>query len=472
LAAVEKRAKLRRPMTRPQPPPSSLGAPLARTLGLASSVAIVIGCTIGSGIFRTPAAIADRLPSPLAMLAVWVAGGVLALCGALSLAEVSGALPRTGGIYAFLREAWGERVAFCFGWAELSVIRAAALGALSMTFAEYFSRLLGSMPQEPGHADLVHAVAAAAIALTAAVNAAGVKLGAALQGVTAAAKYAGLLVVVVAAFAAGPAVAPPIAGPSGELGASGFALALVSVLWAFDGWADLSFVAGEVRDPARTLPRALIGGTLAVLAIYLAANLGYLAVLSVDELRVSKLVAADVAERALGAGGAAFVGVTVMISTFGTLNGSLLTSPRIFYAMAADGLLFRRVAAVHPRLGTPYAAILLSAALGIAFVLLRSFEELADAFVTAILPFYALGVASVFRLRRRPGYAPPFRVPGYPVVPALFVGAAIFLLGSALWDPESRTATAAVLGVVLLGIPLFRLTPRGRERARATGIAG
>ena len=230
---------------------------------------------------------------------------------------------------------------------------------------------------------------------------------------------------------------------------------MVSVLWAFDGWADLSFVAGEVKDPRRNLPRALIAGTLAVIVIYLLANLAYLAVLPVDEIRTSKLVAADVAQKLLGPVGVAFVATTVMLSTFGTLNGSILTAPRIFFAMADDGLFFRKVAAVHPRFRTPYVAISLTAALGVVFVLMRSFEQLADAFVIAIVPFYALGVASIFILRRRSDYDPPFRVPLYPWVPAMFVLATISLLVNAVVDEGSRVATLVTLGIVVLGIPVY-----------------
>jgi amino acid transporter len=246
-----------------------------------------------------------------------------------------------------------------------------------------------------------------------------------------------------------------------------FGLALVSVLWAFDGWADLSFVGGEVRDPRRNLPRALVIGTLLVIAVYLAANLAYLAVLSVEEIRVSRLVAADVAERLIGPNGVYLVAALVMLSTFGTLNGSLLTAPRIFFAMADDGLFFRQVARVHPKFGTPHVAIAMSACLGIAFVLLRTFEQLADAFVTAIVPFYALGVAAIFVLRGRPGYDPPFRVPGYPVVPALFVLASIYLLVNAIVDPAGRWPTLAVLGAVAAGIPVYYVTV-----GRRGGVSG
>ncbi|NCW46496.1 MAG: amino acid permease [Gemmatimonadaceae bacterium] len=244
-----------------------------------------------------------------------------------------------------------------------------------------------------------------------------------------------------------------------------FGLALVSTLWAFDGWADLSYNAGEVKDPQRNLPRALIGGTLLVLAIYLAANVAYLAVMPIEEIRQSKLVAADVAQRLLGTGGAVFVSVTVMLSTFGTLNTVLLTSPRVFFAMAEDRLFFPVFAKVHPTRGTPWIAIVLVAALGCAFVLIGTFESLADAFVTAFLPFYALAVASIFMLRRRAGYAPSFRVPGYPVVPALFVLSVLFLLGNAIVQPASRMSTLGVLGVVAAGAPVYYLVLRRRVTA-------
>ena len=440
---------------------------LERRIGLWSAIAIVIGTTIGSGIFRSPAGIADRLPGPLPMMGIWVFAGLLALCGALTLAEVGGAIPETGGIYAYLREAWGRRVAFLFGWTELVVIRAAALGAIATTFAEYFLRLLGYDTRVAPFDQYTHYIAAVAIIAMAVVNVAGVRWGALVQNVTSVAKYAGLLLIVLLAFAlglprTGGANFTP-AAPPGSFSTSAFGLALVSVLWAYDGWADLSFIGGEVKDPRRNLPRALIVGTLAIIAIYLLANLAYLSVLSIDEMRQSRLVAADAAQRLVGAGGVVFVSLTVMLSTFGTLNGSILTSPRIFKAMADDGLLFRPVAAVHPRFGTPWVAISIAAVLGAAFVLMRTFEQLADTFVTAIIPFYALGVASVYVLRRRADYDPPFRTPGYPLVPALFIVSTIYLLGNAILDTTSRWPTLAVLGIILLGVPVYSLTV-GRRR--------
>jgi APA family basic amino acid/polyamine antiporter len=450
-------------------------ATLRRRLGLWSATAVLVGSTVGSGIFRSPAAIAGRLPGPLPLLAVWVTGGLFALCGALTLAEVAGALPDTGGLYVFIREGWGRPAAFLFGWSELIIIRAASYGAIATTFAEYLFRLAGRDPTSGSTANAVHYVAALAIAATAALNYRGLRWGSTVQNVTTVAKYGGLLLVVLVALAVGfnahgaqhftPAV------PPGSFGVARFGLALVSVLWAFDGWADRSFVAGEVANPRHVLPRAIIGGTLAVVAIYLLANVAYLAVMPVDAIRTSPLVAADVAQRAVGHWGAVFVAATVVVSTFGTLNAALLTAPRVFFAMATDGLLVRPVAAIHPRYGTPFVAVLLAATLGIAFVLLRSFDQLAETFVIAIVPFYALGVASIFVLRRRPDYDPPFRVPGYPVVPALFVLATTFLLVNAIADPVSRWATVAVFGTVLLGVPVYLLAVRKYSAARTSSGA-
>jgi amino acid transporter len=292
------------------------------------------------------------------------------------------------------------------------------------------------------------------------------KWGSLVQNVTTVAKTGALVVIIVLALVlglphSGGHYTP--AAPPGSFSAMPFGLALVSVLWVYDGWADVSFVGGEVKDPERNLPRVLIYGTLIIIALYLLANLAYLAVLPVEQIRHSRLVGADVADKLVGAAGVAFVSFAVMISTFGTLNGSVMTGSRILFAMAADGLLFKPIATVHRRFQTPSVAIALEAALGVIFVLLGTFEQLADTFVTAIVPFYALAVAAIFVLRRKPGYHPPFRVPGYPVVPAVFVVATLLLLGNAILDPTSRVATLSVLGVTLLGIPVYFLTSPSKK---------
>ena len=442
---------------------------LPRRIGLWTGVAILVGSTIGSGIFRSPAGIANKLPGPLPLLMVWVTGGLFALCGALTLAEAAGAFPQTGGVYVYIREAWGRLPAFLFGWSELVMIRAAALGAISTTFAEYFVRVTGHDPGLAPYSSYVHYIAAVAIIVTAGFNYVGVRTAGAVQNITTLAKVGGLLVIIALGFAIGLPQSggghyTPIS-PPGSFSLAPFGLALVSVLWVYDGWADVSFVAGEVENPRRNLPRILVLGTCGIIVIYLLANLAYLAVLPVEEIRHSKLVAADVAQRLVGPAGVAFVGVVVMISTFGGLNGSMFTGPRVLFAMADDGMLFRRLARVHPRFKTPSVAIAFVAVLAAIFVLLGTFEQLADAFVTAIVPFYALAVASVFAFRRRSNYDPPFRVPLYPLVPALFIGSTIMLLGNAIVDPGSRWATLGVLGGIVAGIPVYFATV-GRSNAR------
>lgn len=459
--------------------PTSRSVPaggLQRRIGLWSAIAVVIGSTIGSGIFRSPAGIADKLPGPLPLLSVWVMGGIFAMCGALTLAELATALPRTGGVYVFCREGWGRLAGFLFGWGQLVMIRAASLGAISITFAEYFFRVIGRNPQAAEEAMRVRWTAVGAILVTALFNVVGVRTSSTVVNLTVLAKYGGLVFIVLIALAwgiphgGGAHFTPAV--PAGSISVAAFGLALVSALWAFDGWADVSYNAGEVTDPQRNLPRALIGGTLLVLAVYLAANVGYLAVLPIEQIRVSKLVAADVAQVVMGSAGAVFVSVTVMISTFGTLNAVLLTSPRVFFAMADDRLFFPVFAKVHPSRGTPFISIILVATLGGGFVLIGTFESLADAFVTAFLPFYALAVAAIFRLRGRPDYQPTFRVPLYPLVPALFVVSVLYLLGNAVVQPDSRMSTLAVLGVVALGAPVYYLTLGRRVTASADSQGG
>src|SRR5213594_358376 len=353
------------------------GDRLPRRLGFWSAVAVLVGSTIGGGIFRTPAIIADRVPSPVPMLGVWVLGGLLALCGALTYAELGALFPRSGGVFVYIREGFGRLPAFLFGWTELTLIRASALGAIATPFAEYLLRLLGYDPAQPGVADAVHYVAAGAIAVAATLNYVGIRWSALVLNASTAAKYGALVVLVLLAFVTARGNFAHFAAPAGTLSGGLFGLSLVSVLWAYDGWGDLSFVGGEVRDPERNLPRALILGTGAIILIYLLVNAAYLYLLPIEQMARSPLVAADAAQLLVGRTG---VSLVVMIATFSTLLGSMLTAPRIFFAMADDGLFFRAVARVHPRFQTPSVAIVLTACLGIAFVLARTFEQLADQF--------------------------------------------------------------------------------------------
>ena len=232
-----------------------------------------------------------------------------------------------------------------------------------------------------------------------------------------------------------------------------FGLAFISVLWAYDGFADLSFLAGEVTNPQRTLPKAIVGGTLAIIAIYVTLNAAYLYVLPIAQVARSPLIAADTMAALVGGVGASFVSVVVAISTFGAVNSDLLGAPRIFYAAAEDGLFFKTLGRVHPRYRTPYISIMFSALLGIGFVLTGTFEQIADTFVLAIWPFYGLAVAGLYRLRHRPDLTRPYRVPGYPVVPAIFIAACIYLvisalIGDLLW-------TGLTFAIMLAGVPVY-----------------
>ena len=436
---------------------------LSRRLGYWSSIGFVIGMTIGSGIFRTPAQIAARVPDPLMMLAVWALGGAVTLCGALSIAELAASLPQAGGFYVFLREGWGRPTAFVFTWSELVLIRAAGLSGIATVFGEYFLRSFGYDPVlHPAAADYC---AVAGIVVATIANVRGVQTGALMTGLTSTAKFAALAAIALTALLFGSraeASAAHLAFGQAPVQPGLFGLAFISVLWAYDGFGDLSFLAGEVRDPERTLPRAIISGTLAIVAIYLTANAAYLYVLPIDQVAKSPLIAADTMAALIGRTGASFVSIVVAISTFGAVNADLLGAPRIFYAAAEDGLFFRTLGRVHPTYRTPYISILFSALLGIVFVLTGTFEQIADTFVLAIWPFYGLAVAGLYRLRRRTDLARPYRVPGYPVVPAIFVGACVYLVVSALiGDP---LWTGLTLGVVLAGIPVYYLAFGRRVR--------
>jgi amino acid transporter len=417
-------------------------------------VGLVIGITIGSGIFRTPASIAQRVGDPWWILIVWSAGGLISLCGALSVAELAASLPRTGGWYLYLREGWGRAAGFLFGWAELVLIRASATGAVALVCSGYALRAAGIQANDT----VVAIVAAALIVVAASVNIRGVRAGASIALTSTVAKFGALALLVAAAWLFGGGHGGTVehfSRSTESVTMGGVGLALISVLWAYDGFADVSFAAGEVRDPQRVLPRAIIGGTLAVLAIYLAANTAYLYMASASAIAESPLIAADVARMLAGEAGATAISAVVAISTFGALIGISLAAPRIFFAMAEDRLFFPAMGRVHPRYQTPYMAIGLTAALGVLFVLTRTFEQLADTFVLSIWPFYGLAVAALYRLRRtRPDLPRPYRVPGYPIVPAVFIAGVIYLVGSALiQDP---LWTSVTFGIVLAGLVVYR----------------
>jgi amino acid transporter len=430
---------------------------LPRRLGVWSAAAVLVGSTIGSGIFRVPSTVAADVGTVGALALIWIVGGIVAVFGALTLAELATMYPRSGGVFVYIREGFGPLPAFLFGWTELIVIRPSALGAIAMIFAEYTQTFVAL--SDTG----VRMVAAAAIVVLALLNIRSIVWAAVLENATTLAKVGALLALTLVAFIFGDFASGALAEGSisfSPLSWTGFGVALVAVMWAYDGWADLTFIAGEVKEPGRTLPRALLGGVATIVVVYLLVNLAYLWVLPMSEMTTSPLVAADTATKIFGRVGAAIVAGLVMVSTFGALNGSMRTGPRIFWAMADEKLFFKPVAKVHPSFKTPHVAISLAAILGVLYVSLLTFKELADQFILGIWPFYALAVAAVFVLRRRrPDAERPYRTAGYPVVPFVFLAASVAMLGNALFT--APVPTLICFGLILAGIPVYYVWRRG-----------
>jgi amino acid transporter len=432
------------------------GDVLPRRLGFLATTALVVGTVIGSGIFRVPAAVADEVGSSSAVAAVWVLGGIISLCGALSLAELAAALPRSGGVYVYLRETYGPLVAFLFGWVSLILGPAGAAG-VSLIFAEYLGTLVSL--ERIGGARVVGVLVIIAVSAAAFRSVRGV--GALISGASTA-KVAAIVALVIVAFLLGH-------GGTGSFGSGapaasqshwgGVGLALVAALWAYNGFHDMVSVAGEVRDPARVLPRALLAGMGAVVAVYLAANAAYLYVLPYGTLRTSRHVATDVMVRAIGDAGASAVAAMVMVSTFGTIVAVTLAMPRIYYAMARDGLFFAALGRVHPRFHTPHVAVVAYGAVAVIGAWSRSFEQLAAAWVLGVWPFLALAAGGVLILRRtRADLARPYRTPGYPVVPLVFIAGTLWVVGSAL--VARPASTLAGMGLTLVGVPVYLLWRR------------
>ncbi|HXG96758.1 MAG TPA: amino acid permease [Gemmatimonadales bacterium] len=458
-------------------PADRWGERLTRRLGLWSAVAVLVGSTIGSGIFRTPASVAQRIDDVPLFLLAWVVGAVVVLCGALTYSELAAAFPRSGGVYVFVRESFGRLPAFLFAWAELWVIRPGAYGAIGITASAYTLRTFGLDPAAivaaigPIDIRAEQLLGAGYIILVGTVNYFGIHRGAVLQNLSTVFKVGALALLVVLGFALGTRSAALPAGgifaQRAAVGLSPFLLAMVAILWAYDGWADLAFVGGEVRDPQKILPRALLLGTATVVVLYLSANLVYLYLIPIEQMKHAELVAADVAKLVIGPAGVVVVSAAIAVSTFGTLNGSMMTAPRIFFAAAEDNLFPRLIARVDPKTHAPTAAVVLMTVMGMIFILVRTFTALADQFIIGIWPFYALAVAGVFVLRRtKPDLERPYRTWGYPVVPLVFLVAALFLLGNYL---VRETASFAVdIGIILSGVPAYILWEQFRRRRGAS----
>lgn len=417
---------------------------------------------IGAGIFRAPASVAQYLPSAPLMLSAWVIGAVLSLAGGLAAAELGVRYPRSGGQYVFLREAFGPAVAFAFGWTWTIVSKPSVLAGGATIFALYFSSLvgLGTRSQKP--------LAVGALALLTFVNCLGVKSGTRTQNLFTAAKAAGLAALGIVAFASGRGDWSHFAGTEGGTGGDAhslpvaLALGLITILYAYDGWFDLTYTAGEVREPGRVLPRAILLGTAACAGLYLLANAAYIYLIAPAEMAGLENIAVVAFERAFGPAGGSALAALVVISTLGIVNGSILTGVRVPYAMARDGLLFSPLGRVHPRTLSPVNALAVQGSLSAVIVLFaEGFKEIASLFVSTTWFFYAvtlLGLLVLQRRERRTG-APPgtsgegYRMPLSPWPAVLFVVVTLFIIGSDLFFGGPRVL--AGLGIALAGVPVY-----------------
>lgn len=432
---------------------------LVRGLGLFSAFAVVAGSCIGSGVFLVASDVSRVVPAPLLALSVWLMAGLISLMGGLVFAELGGMFPGTGGQYLYLREAFGRLPAFLYGWTLFLVIQTGSIAGVAASFALFAA---GLFPLGPLGLKLVPT---AVIVLFTAVNLLGVKKGAGVLDVLTGLKVLALATIALFGFAA------PAGAGAGLSGSQGFRLApygvgLIAALWAFDGWNNLSFVAGEVKEPRRNIPLALVGGVALVSALYLGVNYAFYRVLPVAAVSGSAFPGADFA-RALGGEPAARALVAiVLVSGLGCLNGMVLCGPRVTFAVAQDGLLPRAVTWVHPRFRVPSVALVVQMVWAVILVWSGRYEQLFTLVVSAAFLFYGLTAAGLLVLRARlPGAPRPYRVPLYPFLPiAYLLFTAAFVVNSVV---EKPLESLAGYGIVLLGVPAFFLLGRRNRKLAA-----
>lgn len=455
------------PVNPPTPPADAADAQLVRAIGLSGATLLVIGSVLGSGIFLTTGIMMQELPSVSLVLVAWTAGGLLAMAGGLTYAEMGSMFPRSGGLYVFLSEAYGPVLGFLFGWACLLVILTGSVAAVAVGFAEYFSYFvpaLGTdrvllamdMPWGPWRLSAGQLVAASSVILITAINYVGIRQGNLVNTVLTVVKIGGLIAIPLLAIALGqiepsytPAVPESVARPLASFG-----VIMIAVMWTYEGWYYVAFAAGEIANPSRNVPRALILGTLVLTAIYVAVNVAYVHSMSVAEMAGVTRIAEQAVTALVGPVGAALVAGSVVISTFGCNVAGIIASSRVCFAMGADGRFFRSVANVHPVYHTPHVALLVTSAWSVLLTLSGGYEALFTYVTFASVLFGTLGGVAIFVLRwRRPGSARPYRALGYPVIPGLYVMGSFALVWNTLM--ERPAASVAGLGLVLLGLPFY-----------------
>lgn len=435
---------------------------LQRVLGARDLMLLVVGSVIGSGIFIVPATVLQQTEGYVGpALLVWLVGGVLSLLGALTYAELGAMNPKAGGLYVYVRDTFGPLPAFLYGWTMFFAISSGAVATLAVAASGYFTQLVPLGPWGR------RAVAVLMIVIIAAVNVRGTRQGADVVNWATGIKVAAILVMSAALIALGSPAEPawervwPETFSFSILSALG--LAMIGVLWAYEGWQYVTFSAGEALDPPRTFPRALIGGTLALVGIYLLANVAYIVALGPGAAAGSDAVAADAVRLVAGPAAGKLIAAAILVSMFSAANSITLTSPRVYFAMARDGLFFRRLAEIHPSFGTPALAVVWSSVWAALLALSGTFEQLLTYVVFAGWIFYGLGAWSVFLYRKRqPDLPRPFRVPGYPWTPILFILSAAAIVVNTLFAQPVQGLLG--LGVVLLGAPAYLIW---RKRAAA-----
>jgi APA family basic amino acid/polyamine antiporter len=442
-------------------------AQLKRAIGLKGATLLVVGNVIGSGIFLTTGIMFEQMPSTTLVLLAWVAGGLLAMAGGLTYAEMGSMFPRSGGLYVYLTEAYGPVWGFLFGWACVLVILTGSVAAVAVGFAEYFSyfvpalgtdRLLLSvpLPWSTWNISAGQVVAATSIAIITMINYVGIRSGNITQSIVTAAKVLALLVIPALALSysrVDPSftpIVPPIDRPL-----AAFGVVMIAVMWTYEGWYYVAFAAGEIKEAARTVPRALIYGTVTLTAIYVIVNISYVFALTIDEMRGVVRIAERAVTALVGPVGATLVAGTVVVSTFGCNIAGIIAASRVCFAMAADRRFFPGAARVHPTYRTPHVALLITSGWAAFLTLTGGYEALFTYVTFASVVFGVLGGVAIFVLRvKRPALQRPYRALGYPVIPALFVLGSLALVLNTLM--ERPTESIAGLGLVALGLPFYR----------------
>jgi basic amino acid/polyamine antiporter, APA family len=445
---------------------------LLRQLGLLDSAALVMGVIIGSGIFLVPGSIARQVSSLSAVIAVWVFGGLLSVLGGLALAELGASLPKAGGLYIYIERAYGRFAGFVYGWMGLAIINSGSVATMAAGAGTYVASVLhlSTIQQK------IFQVALLLFFTT--INCLGVTLGKWVQNVLSSIKLGGLLVMTILLFAHGnwANLTSNLWPASGKLGISAFGIALIGVLWAYDGWHTLSFVAGEVKNPTRNIPGSLILGTVACMVVYVLANIAYYSVLDPAAIRSSDRVAAVAVSTAWGGKAAMVLTVLISLSIMGAINGSTFATPRATMAMANDGLFFRLFGRVSPRFHTPIIALIAHGIWASLLTLIGTFQELFTAVIFTAWIFYGLSVLGVIVLRvREPNLERPYKCPMYPIPPLLFVGATLWIVGNTIVTDFKHALSGLIL--IALGAPLYFLfralnQAADRKLAKQVGTSG